>query len=81
MGVKYDDEGMQKRLISIGQVFIMGRSPENTQLLRNMQQQIKSSLSLSLSFSTFSTNRQIDDPAIQGAETEGSLWTTHNPGK
>lgn len=78
MVVKYDDEGMQKRLISIAK-FLSWAPALKTQLLRNMQQQIKSSLSLS--FSTFSTNRQIDDPAIQGAETEGSLWTTHNPGK
>ena len=79
MGVKYDDEGMQKRLISIGQVFIMGRSPENTTPPKYATTNKVLPLSLSLYF--FSTNRQIDDPAIQGAETEGSLWTTHNPGK
>lgn len=74
--VKYDDKGMQKRLISIVKYLSLApalKTHDYCELCNN-----KWVLSLSL---YFSTNRQIDDPAIQGAETEGSLWTTHNPGK
>lgn len=70
-----DDGGMQKRLMSIGKLISLApalKIHDYCEICNNKQV-----LSLYLS----STNRQINDPAIQGTETEGNLWTTHNPGK